>query len=54
MAALRLPSGEIRWSTPAAAPTIGAVGNEEHELINSARPAAPAGRASARRPAVSP
>ena len=47
-AALRLPSGEIRLVQNSCRATIGTVGNAEHSLIPAARPAAPAGRASAR------
>jgi ribosomal protein L2 len=53
-ALLRLPSGEMRTVSLDCRATIGQVGNTESELISSARPAATAGRVSARRPAVWP
>jgi Ribosomal protein L2 len=52
-AIVRLTSGEMRRILKTCRATIGSVGNEDHELIRSARPAAAAGSASARRFAAS-
>ena len=53
-ATLRMPSTEMRRVLIDCRATVGEVGNSEHELSRSARPAATAGRACARRPAASP
>ena len=48
-AILRLKSGEIRKVSIECRATIGEIGNDEHNLRGSARPAPSAGWASARR-----
>jgi ribosomal protein L2 len=53
-AQVRLRSGEVRKIHIDCRATIGEVGNEEHNLRQSARPVPSAGWASARRSAVSP
>ena len=54
MATLRLPSGEMRMVRAECRATVGTIGNADHQNVTSARPAASATSACARRRAAPP